>query len=132
MEAKRFQNVDEYLSSLSPQVRSILQKLRQTIKKAAPGAEEVISYNMPAFKFHGMLVYFSAFKEHYSLFPFKSAITAFRDRLKSYELSKGTIRLPLTTPVPVKLVTDIIKFRVNENLEKEAKKKLSKKKVGAG
>jgi uncharacterized protein YdhG (YjbR/CyaY superfamily) len=114
-----FKNIDEYISSQPANVRASLEKIRQTIRKAAPEAEEVISYQMPAFKFHGVLVYFAAFKNHLSLFPTSSAIKAFKEKLESYACSKGTIKFPLDKPIPVKLITEIVKFRVKENLEKK-------------
>lgn len=73
---------------------------------------------MPAFKLHGVLVYFAAFKDHLSFFPTSSSIKAFKEELSSYEISKGTIRFPLDKSIPVKLVSEIVKFRVNENLDK--------------
>ncbi len=118
----KFSTVDEYLAAQPEQVRTVLKKLRQIIKKAAPGAEEVISYRIPAFKFHGMLVWYAGFKDHYSLFPFAATLHVFKDKLKPYELSKGTIRFPLNKPVPVKLVTEIVKYRVKENLDKAQRK----------
>jgi len=101
------------------------------IKKSAAGAEEILSYGMPAFRFHSMLVYYAGFKNHYSLFPASSTVfKKFEDRLKNYVTSKGTIQFPLDKPVPVKLISDIIKFRMKENLEKQFlkdnKKQLSK------
>jgi uncharacterized protein YdhG (YjbR/CyaY superfamily) len=120
--------IDEYIDSQSENIRETLEILRQTIRKAAPAAEEVISYQMPAFKFHGILVYFAAFKNHYSLFAMPSAIQAFKEKLSAYEVSKGTIRFPSGMPVPVELVAEIIQFKVRENLEKAAAKKNKKKK----
>jgi uncharacterized protein YdhG (YjbR/CyaY superfamily) len=116
---KEFKSIDEYIEAQPTNVRASLKMLRQTIKKAAPEAEEVISYQMPAFKFHGILVYFAVFKNHFSFFPTSSAIKSFKEKLKSYERSKGTIKFPLDKPIPVKLVTEIVKFRVGENLDKK-------------
>jgi uncharacterized protein YdhG (YjbR/CyaY superfamily) len=118
MAAKTYKNVDEYISTFPKNVQAILQKLRQTIKEAAPGAEEVISYQMPAFKLNGVLVWFAAFKDHISLFPKVSAIEAFKDKLANYEISKGTIRFPLNKPIPFNLIKEIVQFRVRENLDK--------------
>lgn len=122
-----FNSIDDYIAAQPANVISSLEKLRQTIRKAAPEAEEVISYQMPAFKFHGILVYFAVFKNHFSFFPTSSAIKSFKDKLKSYELSKGTIKFPLDKPIPVKLVTEIVKFRVRENLDKKLLKETAKK-----
>jgi uncharacterized protein YdhG (YjbR/CyaY superfamily) len=118
-----FKSIDEYIETQPANVRAALKMLRHTIKKAAPEAEEVISYQMPAFKFHGILVYFAVFKNHFSFFPTSSAIKSFNEKLKSYECSKGTIKFPLDKPIPVRLVAEIVKFRVKENLEKISLKK---------
>jgi len=114
--------IAEYIAEQPAKVRPLLKKLRQLIGKNAPGAEEVISYGMPAYKLHGMLLYFAAFTNHYSLFAFPSAIVAFKEKLKDYEVSKGTIKFPFHKPVPVKLVTEIIKFKVQENINKHQAK----------
>jgi uncharacterized protein YdhG (YjbR/CyaY superfamily) len=123
----KFDSIDEYIAAQPTNVRASLKMLRQIIKKAAPKAEEVISYQMPAYKFHGMLVYFAVFKNHFSFFPTSSAVKAFKEKLKSYECSKGTIKFPLNKPIPVKLVTEIVKFRVMENLDKKLLKDTAKK-----
>ena len=125
---KRPTTIDEYIAEQAPSVRPFMEKLRQIINKNAPDAEEVISYGMPAYKFHGMLLYFSAFTNHYSLFAFPDAIIAFKDKLKDYELSKGTIKFSYNKPVPVKLITEIVKYKVNENIKKHQLKDLVKKK----
>ena len=125
-------NIDDYIASQPEQIKSNLEKLRQTINKSAPDAQEVISYHMPAFKYHGMLAYFACFTNHYSLFISPEVMKSFKDKLTDYETSKSAIRVPLNKPVPVKLVTEIIKCAVNENLSKKAikdsKKKLKAKK----
>ncbi len=118
MAAKTYKDVDEYISTLPQNVQAVLQKLRQVIKEAAPEAEEVISYQMPAFKLNGILVWFAAFKDHISFFPKVSAIQAFKDKLANYETSKGTIRFPLNEPIPFDLVEEIVRFRVKENQSK--------------
>ncbi len=110
--------IDEYFALQPMEKREVLEKLRFTIAKAAPQAEEVISYQMPAFKFHGMLVYFAAAKNHVGFYPMPKVIEVFKDQLKNYELTKGTIRFPYDKPLPVKLITEIVKYRVNANLEK--------------
>lgn len=111
-------NIDEYISSQPEKVKAILEKLRQTIRKAAPEAEEVISYQMPAFKYHGMLVYFAAWKNHIGFYPVSSGIKAFNKELSAYEKSKGTIKFPIDKPIPYNLISKIVKFRVKENLAK--------------
>ena len=94
-----------------------------TIRKAAPGAQETISYQIPAFRLNGDLVYFAAFKKHIGLYPRTTAITKFKKELNDYECSKGTVRFPLDQPIPYSLITKIVKFRVKENLAKAKAKK---------
>jgi uncharacterized protein YdhG (YjbR/CyaY superfamily) len=114
-----FTTVDEYIALQPPSLQSGLDLLRKTIKTAAPGAEEVISYQMPAYKLKGMLAFFSAAKKHYGFYPTASPMIAFREKLKSYETSKGTVRLPFDKPIPVKLITAMVKWKVRENLAME-------------
>jgi len=92
--------------------------LRKTIKTAAPAAEEVISYNMPAIKQNGILVYYAAYKAHIGFYPTPSAIEAFKKELSKYESSKGAVRFPLDQPLPLSLITRIVKFRIKLNQEK--------------
>jgi uncharacterized protein YdhG (YjbR/CyaY superfamily) len=112
-------SVDEYLELYPPIVRKSLQKLRQTIKAAAPEAEEMISYQMPAYKYKGVLVYFAAYKNHIGLYPTAAGIKAFQKELSVYEGSKGTVRFPIDKPLPLGLVSKIVKFRVKENVAKK-------------
>lgn len=115
--------VDEYIQAFSPGVRLTLQKLRQTIKTAAPQAEETISYMMPAYKQNGALVYFGGYKTHIGFYPTAAGMEAFKKELSVYEVSKGTIRFPVDNPLPWGLISKIVKFRVKENeLKKKAKK----------
>jgi len=118
-----FSTVDEYISLFPPEIRSGLELLRKTIRKAAPEAKEVISYNMPAYKLKSVLVYFAATKDHYGFYPTSSPVIAFKEELKSYDTSKGTIRFPFDKPIPVKLVRDIVKFRMMEILDEGVKRK---------
>ena len=120
-------NIDEYIERFPENVQAILQKLRATIRRAAPGAEEVISYQMPAFKYHGTLVYFAGYKNHIGFYPTSSPMKFFKDRLTNYKTSKGAIQFPINEAIPLALVKDIVKFRIRENLEKETTK-LKKKK----
>ena len=116
-------DTNTYLSLQPENVQTKLKKLRQVIKAAAPGAEEVISYGMPAFRLNGMLVYFAGFKNHYSIFPGNSLLIAtMAEELKGYKTSKGTIQFQLDKPVPVALIKKIIKARVMENLSRPKKK----------
>jgi uncharacterized protein YdhG (YjbR/CyaY superfamily) len=108
--------IDEYLAALDGDKRAALEKLRKTIKSAAPDAAECISYGIPAFKYRGMLVYFAAFKDHCSFFPASTAvIEAFKDELKSYSTSKGTIRFHTDKPLPDALIKKMVKARIAEN-----------------
>jgi len=117
-------DVDEYISGFPSEVQRILEELRVTIKKAAPDAEEVISYQMPAFKFHGMLVYFAGYKNHIGFYPTSSGIEAFRKELSVYKGAKGSVQFPINSPLPLNLISKIVKYRVRENLERaNAKKK---------
>ncbi|MGH9802339.1 MAG: iron chaperone [Blastocatellia bacterium] len=115
-------NIDEYIVGFPPEIQEILEKIRATIRKAAPKAEEAISYMMPTFKLHGNLVHFAAFKNHIGLYPAPSGIEAFKEELAAYEGGKGTIRFPLAKPIPYALIGKIVKFRVQQNLDKAAVK----------
>lgn len=119
-------NIDEYLKALPDKnLKAMLENLRQTIKSAAPKAEEMISYAMPAFKYHGMLVYFAAFKNHCSLFPANSSLIAkMEEELKPYRTAKGTIQFTVDRPLPTALVKKIVKARMQENMERENAMKL--------
>jgi uncharacterized protein YdhG (YjbR/CyaY superfamily) len=124
MKSKEVKNIDEYLSDLPDKVRETLERLRHAIKKAAPKAEERISYKMPAFFYEGPLVYFAAFKNHCSLFPGNSRLVdELKEELKSFETSKGTIQFTIEKPLPAKLVTKIVKARVKQNETKALLKK---------
>jgi uncharacterized protein YdhG (YjbR/CyaY superfamily) len=111
----KFQTVDEYISTFPPATKKALKDIRSTIKKAAPDAEEAISYNIPAFRLDGMLVWYAGYKEHIGLYPRPDAIKFFEKELTNYKLSKGTIQFPLDQPLPVRLITRIVKYRVAEN-----------------
>jgi len=119
-----FTTVDEYIALHPSAIRAGLNLLRKTIKTAAPGAEEMISYQMPAYKLNGMLAFFSAAQKHYGFYPTASPIVAFREKLKPYKTSKGAIQFPLDKPIPVKLVSEIVKWKMKENLSKEKVKKV--------
>ncbi|MGZ5424499.1 MAG: iron chaperone [Candidatus Aminicenantales bacterium] len=110
-------SIEEYISAFPDATRRILDEMRATIRAAAPGAEEKISYQMPAFYLQGNLVYFAAFKKHIGFYPTSSGVEAFKRELAPYEVSKGTIRFPLDRPLPLKLISRIVKFRVAENLK---------------
>jgi uncharacterized protein YdhG (YjbR/CyaY superfamily) len=124
-------NVNEYIAGFPKDVQGILEKLRATIKKAAPGAEELINYGVPAFRLNGNLVFFAAHKNHIGFYPAPSGIEAFKKELSAYEGAKGSVQFPIEKPLPLGLITKIVKFRVKENLEKAAKARLNDK-VGQG
>jgi uncharacterized protein YdhG (YjbR/CyaY superfamily) len=111
-------NIDEYIVAQQPEIQSLLQKIRVAVHEAAPQAQEAISYQMPAFKQNGTLVYFAAFKDHLSFFPTGSGVEAFKDRLGAYKTSKGTIQLPLNEPLPLDLIKEIVRYRVKEDSAK--------------
>jgi len=107
-----FKSVDEYVAAQPPAARSVLRRVRGAIRKALPGADEAISYQIPTFKRDGgYVVYFAGWKQHYSLYPASRALVeAFEQELAPYAVSKGTIRFPLSAPVPVKLIERIARF----------------------
>jgi uncharacterized protein YdhG (YjbR/CyaY superfamily) len=115
-----FKSVDEYIATHPEGARAILQRVRSTIRRAVPGAEEVISYQIPAYKLHGgPVLYFAGWKQHYSLYPATDRVVeAFRDELAPYEVKKRTIRFPLSQPVPAKLIAGIAKCRAKEAAER--------------
>lgn len=108
-------SVDAYIAAFPAEVQARLQEIRSIIKAAAPEAEERISYQMPAYFWKGVLVYFGGFKDHISFFPTSSGVSAFQNELAGYKLSKGTIQLPLERPFPVELIQKIVKYRIEEN-----------------
>jgi|SRR5450432_1519478 uncharacterized protein YdhG (YjbR/CyaY superfamily) len=118
--------VEEYLSALPQPAKGLLQEFRKTIKKAAPGAEELISYNIPAFKLEGMLVWYAAHRAHIGFYPRASAIEAFKKELSAYKGAKGSVQFPLDKKIPFTLIGKMVKYRVKENLEKAALKKIRK------
>lgn len=125
--SKKFKTVDEYISTFPASTKKLLERVRKTIKQAAPAAEEVISYNMPAFKQNGMLVYYAGYNAHIGFYPTASGIAAFQKEIAKYKNSKGAIQFPLDEPMPLELITKIVKFRMKENLQKaEAKKSIAK------
>jgi uncharacterized protein YdhG (YjbR/CyaY superfamily) len=115
-----FINVDEYISTQPETAQVVLQLVRRTLREALPGAEEVISYKIPAYRLNGGIVlYFAGWKQHYSLYPTgERMVAAFKDQLAPYKVSKGTIRFPLSEPVPVKLIERIAKFRAEEVVQR--------------
>ena len=121
-----YTSIDEYIALFPEEIQKILQELRSTIKTAAPGAEEKISYQMPAFTQKGILVYFAAWKNHIGFYPTSSGTQAFKQELSVYKSSKGSVKFAIDKPLPLDLISNIVKFRVAENLKK-AKEKSSKR-----
>jgi uncharacterized protein YdhG (YjbR/CyaY superfamily) len=119
-------NIDEYIAGFPQDVQEILEKIRMTIRKAAPDAEETIKYQMPTFTLKGNLVHFAAFKKHIGFYPVPTGIEEFKNELSVYEGGKGSVRFPLDKPIPFALISKIVKFRVRENLDR-AKAKQKKK-----
>ena len=119
-----YKNIDDYIASFPKDLQIILEQMRTIIRKAAPKAEEVISYAMPAFKLNSVLVYFAGYKNHIGFYPMPAAIIAFKKELSIYKSSKGAVQFPLDKPLPSALITKMIKYRIAENLQKaKAKKK---------
>jgi len=116
-------NVDAYISRFPESTQALLQQMRDTIRKVAPEAEEVISYAMPAYKLHGILLYFAAYSAHIGFYPTGSAVAAFQQDLTPYKWAKGSIQFPLDKPLPLALIRKMVKFRVAENKEKAKLKK---------
>ena len=125
-----FKSVDEYIASQPEAVQGVLKRVRSTIRKAVPGAEEVISYKIPTYKLHGRpVLYFAGWRQHYSLYPSNDhVVAAFKDDLAPYEVNKGTIRFPLSEPVPVKLIERIAKFLAKDAAERARAKLAAPKK----
>jgi uncharacterized protein YdhG (YjbR/CyaY superfamily) len=115
-------NIDEYIAAFSPDVQTILESIRMTIHNAAPDAQETISYRIPAFTQHGILVYFAAFKNHIGLYPPISGDAKLEKAISSYTGEKGNLRFPLNQPIPYDLIERIVKLRLKQNLAKAAAK----------
>ncbi len=111
-------SIDEYIAACPEHVQALLKTIRATIRAAAPDAVERISYQMPAFALKGNLVYFAAMKNHIGFYPTSSGIEAFAQELSQYETTKGAVRFSLNQPLPLELISKIVKFRVAENLNK--------------
>ena len=118
----RYATIDDYIKTFPPDIRPILEKMRQTIREAAPEATEAISYQMPTFKLNGNLVHFAAFKGHIGFYPTPSGTETFQKELSPYKSGKGSVRFPLDKPIPYGLVRKIVTFRVKENLKSASQK----------
>ena len=120
-------NIDEYIAAFPDNVQEILQKIRTMIKKAAPSAEETISYKMPTFNLKGQyLIYFAAYKKHIGLYPVPTGDAEFNKEVSAYQTGKGTLQFPLDKPIPYKLISKIVKLKVEENLARAAAKEKKK------
>lgn len=113
--------IEEYIAGFPENVQVALQQIRNTIQKAAPYAVEAISYTMPTFKLNGNLIHFAAFKNHIGLYPVPQGIEAFKKELSAYKGAKGSIQFPLDQPMPLALITKIVKFRVKQQNAKHIK-----------
>ena len=119
-----FTSIDEYIGTFPEEAQKIMDKLRATIKAAAPGVEEAISYNMPTFNLNGKyLVYFAGWKTHIAFYGAPRGNAEFKEDLSAYETGAGTLKFPLEKPMPLNLITKIVKFKVAENLKRTDKKK---------
>jgi uncharacterized protein YdhG (YjbR/CyaY superfamily) len=116
-------DIDTYIALQPMERREKLEQMRTAISSVAPKAEEVISYGMPAFKYHGMLVYFAGFKKHIGFYSMPSGHKAFEKELSIYKQGKGSVQFPIDKPLPISLIKKMVKFRVKENIEKEKSKK---------
>jgi uncharacterized protein YdhG (YjbR/CyaY superfamily) len=128
MKEEKVNTIDEYINLQPETIRPKLKKIREVIAKAVPEAKESISYRMPLFKFNGMIAYFAAFTNHYSIFVSPPVMNEFRTRLEGYDLSKSGIRIKNSMPVPEKLLKEIVKYAAERNARQAELKKTSKKK----
>ncbi len=126
-EKTTFKDIDEYIARSPANVQETLEKLRMTIRAAAPEAEETISYQMPTFKQYGNLVHFAAHKNHIGFYPTPSGIEKYKNELAPYKCSKGAVQFPLDKPIPFDIVSKIVNFRVAENITKAREKTKQKK-----
>ena len=117
-EKPTYADIDDYIHAFPPDIQKKLTQIRRLIKKTVPEAEEKISYQMPAFFLHGVLVYFAAFKDHISFFPTASGIAAFKSEIQAYKNAKGTVQFPLDKPIPLQLIKKIVAYRVKQNKNK--------------
>ena len=116
-------NIDEYIAGFPKDIQAKLEQVRATVKKAAPGAEEIISYGIPAFRQNGLLVWFGAHTAHIGFYPRVSAMEAFKKELSIYKGAKGSVQFPFDKSLPLALISKIVKFRVAENSQKSLAKK---------
>jgi uncharacterized protein YdhG (YjbR/CyaY superfamily) len=120
---KNHETIDEYIADCPSDVQNILQRIRETIRKAAPTAEETINYQIPTFTLHGNLVHFAAFPHHIGFYPAPTGIEKFKKELSVYKGAKGSVQFPLDKPIPYGLISRIVKFRVKENQDRAKTRK---------
>ena len=118
----QYTSIDDYIASFPEETQKILEQIRSTIKNVAPEAKELINYGIPTFALNGNLVHFAAFKNHIGFYPTPSGIEAFRKELSSFEGAKGSVKFPIDKPMPLDLITKIVKFRVQESVAKKSGK----------
>jgi uncharacterized protein YdhG (YjbR/CyaY superfamily) len=111
-------NIDEYIAGFPPNVQKILERIRKTIKKVAPEAEEAMKYGIPTFTLNGNLVHFGGYKEHIGFYPDPRGIDELKKELAPYQAGKGTLKFSLDKPIPYDLITKVVKLRVEQNLKK--------------
>ena len=128
MKATAVNDIDSYIALHPENIQKLLRQVRATISKAAPDAEEAIRYAIPTFILNGNLVHFAGFKNHIGFYPAPTGIEAFKEEIAPYEAGKGTLQFPLDKPLPISLISKIVKFRVKENLAKKPRKKMAVKK----
>jgi uncharacterized protein YdhG (YjbR/CyaY superfamily) len=129
MQPAKFKTVDDYISRYPGSTQSLLKEIRKIILEAAPEAEEGISYNMPAYRYHGVLCYFAGYETHVGFYPTNSPIRFFEEDITKFKTSKGTVQFPLDKPIPKSLVKKMLKFKMKENLELNALKKIVARKA---
>lgn len=122
-------NVDEYIATFAEDVQKVLEAVRKKIKKTVPEGGETISYGMPAYNYHGMLVYFAAYKNHIGFYATPAGHKKFEKELANYKQGKGSVQFPLDKPMPIDLIEKIVKFRMKENFSKASLKQIAKKKI---
>ena len=121
--ANKPSSIDAYIAGFPKQIQDILQQVRHTVTKAAPGAKETIKYDMPTFTFKGNLVHFAAFKKHIGFYPAPTGDPAFEKDLAPYKTGRGSVQFPYNKPMPLELITKIVKLNVQRNTKKENEKK---------
>jgi uncharacterized protein YdhG (YjbR/CyaY superfamily) len=125
----KFTDIDSYIKCFPEETQKILEKLRATIRKAAPDAKETISYGIPSFTYHGSLVHFAAYEKHIGFYPGAEGVVSFKEELAVYEGGKGTVRFPISSKIPFPLISRIVKFRVLQNSEKAKKTQKGKNSI---